>query len=827
MDRYDVTGMSCAACSARVEKAVSRVEGVERVEVNLLTGSMTVEGKAPPGEVIAAVTRAGYGAELRRSAGRSTGDGTVRKLWRRLIVSLALLLPLMYLSMGPMLGLPLPRFLAESFLLRGLAEMALSLAVLLVNRSFFTGGAKALFSLAPNMDTLIALGSGVSFLYSAAVLFFPGAELGSDLWFESAAMILTLITVGKLLEALAKGRTADALKSLEKLAPTEARVLRDGVETTVPIAELRVGDLFTVRPGETVPADGVIIRGSTSVNEAALTGESLPVDKAEGDTLTGATVNLTGHAVARATRVGEDTAFSGIVRMVAEASASKAPIAKTADKAAGIFVPVVLGIALVTLTVWLLLGETLSFSVARAVSVLVISCPCSLGLATPVAVMVGSGVGAKNGILFKNAAALENAGRTKLVALDKTGTLTVGRPRVERVLPAAGISEDELLQYAYSLEKLSEHPLALAVCRAAEEKELSPLGLDAFRAVPGQGLTADLAEGPYAGQTLSGGNAGFVPCADTMRTEEENASAAGLTPLFFSRGGRLLGLLLAADELKEDSAEAVRELGELGLSCVMITGDSKTVARAVSARAGLGRYFAGVLPEGKEQAVADLCAEGFTAMVGDGINDAPALTRADLGIAVGAGTDVAIDAADVVLMKNSLRDVAACVRLSRAAMLIIRENLFWAFFYNALCIPLAAGAFTGLLGWTLNPMWAAAAMSLSSFTVVMNALRLNLVKLYPNGKSQNGTEVSEIEQIETKINPKEEQNMEKLLHIEGMMCHHCEAHVKKALEALPGVAEAAADFEKGTALVRLTSAVPNDMLSAVVEEEGYQVISIE
>ena len=824
MKQYDVTGMSCAACSARVEKAVMGVEGVTSCAVSLLTNTMGVEGSASPEAVVAAVERAGYGASLKdkeQAAPREEDVLTDRespRLLGRLIASLLLLVPLMYLSMGHMLGLPALPFLAENPLAVGLAQMLLAGLVLVINQRFFVSGVKGLLHRAPNMDTLVAMGAGAAFGYSAAVLFRMTAvenpaPLLHGLYFESAAMIVTLITVGKLLEARSKGKTTDALKGLMALAPRTATVMRDGRPVSVPIAEVRVGDVFLVYPGESVPVDGEVIDGVSAVNEAALTGESLPVDKSAGSTVSAATVNLSGFLTCRATRVGEDTTLQQIIKTVREAAATKAPIARIADRVSGVFVPVVMSIALVTAAAWLLAGQEVSFAIARGVTVLVISCPCALGLATPVAIMVGSGVGAKQGILFKSAPALETAGRVSIVALDKTGTVTKGEPRVTDLLPVEDVTEEELLGIAASLESKSEHPLARAVLGLAEERGIRIWQAEDFEALPGNGL-----QGTVDGETVTGGKLAFVEAValvpDAARVRAEALSEEGKTPLYFVKNGRFLGIIAVSDVIKEDSAEAVKELQDMGIRVVMLTGDNEKTARAIGRQVGISEIIAGVLPSGKAEAVRSLKQSGKVAMVGDGINDAPALTEADLGVAIGAGADIAIDAADVVLMQNRLSDVPAAIRLGRATLRNIRQNLFWAFFYNAIGIPLAAGVFIAPLGWELNPMFGAAAMSLSSFCVVSNALRLNFIKLRPVKGDKHTT---------SNFISKETEPMTKTLYIEGMMCPHCEAHVKKALEALDGVAEAVASHKDGTAVVTLTSDVSDALLKKTVEDQGYTV----
>ena len=836
MKQYNVTGMSCAACSARVEKAVSAVEGVTSCSVSLLTNSMGVEGAASEAAVIAAVEAAGYGASLKGGAASGNGamaadqpdadalaDHETPILKRRLIASLGFLLVLMYVSMGHgMWGWPLPAFFENNPVAVGLLQMLLAGIVMVINQKFFINGFKGLMKGAPNMDTLVAMGSAASFGYSVYALFAMtgaqaqgGAEAAAhylhEFYFESAAMILTLITVGKMLEARSKGKTTDALKSLMKLAPKTATLLVDGQEVETPIEQVKSGDLFVVRPGEHIPVDGVVEDGESAVDESALTGESIPVDKATGSNVSAATTNRSGYLRCRATRVGQDTTLSQIIRMVSDAAATKAPIAKVADKVSGILVPVVLTIAAITLIVWLLLGETFGFALARAISVLVISCPCALGLATPVAIMVGNGVGAKNGILFKTAASLETTGKSQIVVLDKTGTLTNGAPVVTDVLPADSVSADDLLATAYALEHRSEHPLARAIVAYAQEQNMVPADVEGFQAVPGNGLTARMGE-----STLRGGNLAYLSqqgtVAPAIRAQADQLASQGKTPLLFSRDDQLLGIIAVADTLKEDSAEAVAQLKKLGVRVVMLTGDNRRTAEAVGKLAGVDEVIADVLPQGKEAVVKRLQTGGQVAMVGDGINDAPALTRADIGIAIGAGTDVAIDAADVVLMNSSLRDVPAAIRLSRATLRNIHENLFWAFCYNVIGIPLAAGVFLGLLGWKLNPMFGAAAMSLSSFCVVSNALRLNLIDIHSAKRDR-------------KIKPaKEVQPMEKTMKIEGMMCGHCSGRVKKVLEELPQVVEAVVSHESGTAVLTLNAPVDDALLKKTVEDQGYTVV---
>ena len=839
MKQYTVTGMSCAACSARVEKAVSKVPGVTACSVSLLTNSMGVEGTATPQAIIAAVQAAGYGASEKGAeaavspseAEKQLEDHDTPALKRRLIWSLGFLIVLMYFSMGHMMwGWPLPAFYNDNHVAMGLTQLLLTAVVMVINQRFFVSGFKSLWHRAPNMDTLVALGATAAFGYSTYALFaMTGAQVRGDMdavmtymmdfYFESAAMILTLITVGKMLEARSKGKTTDALKGLMRLSPKTANVLRGDSEQTVPIAQVRVGDIFVVRPGENIPVDGVVIEGGSAVNESALTGESIPVDKAAGDSVSAATLNQSGFLKCRATRVGEDTTLSQIIRMVSDAAATKAPIAKIADKVSGVFVPTVIAIAAVTTLVWLLLGKGVGYALARGISVLVISCPCALGLATPVAIMVGNGLGAKNGILFKTAASLEEAGRIKIVALDKTGTITAGEPRVTDILPAEGVSADELMRLAYLLERKSEHPLARAILSRAEEQGMQPEEVADFAIQPGNGLSA-----VWQKHTLRGGNIDFISGAahvpDFLRAQAEKLAENGKTPLYFSRDDQALGVIAVADVIKEDSPQAVRELQGMGVHVVMLTGDNERTARAIGAQAGVDQVIAGVLPDGKEAVIRKLKQHGKVALVGDGINDAPALTRADVGVAIGAGTDVAIDAADVVLMKSRLSDVPAAIRLSRATLRNIHENLFWAFFYNTIGIPLAAGVFIPL-GLTLNPMFGAAAMSLSSFCVVTNALRLNLFKL------RDASRDHKIRQKDTDFTVSAPGAMRKTLHIEGMMCPHCEMRVKQALEAVPGVSEATASHEKGTAVVTLSAQVDNDALRAAVEAQDYKVTAID
>ena len=836
MEQYTVTGMSCAACSARVEKAVSKVPGVTACSVSLLTNSMGVEGTASQADIIKAVVDAGYGASVKgeetaaasasyQAEEEALADHETPVLKKRLLASLGFLMVLMYFSMGHMMwGWPVPAFFENNHVAMGLLQLLLAAIVMVINQKFFINGFRGLLHKAPNMDTLVALGSGASFVWSTYALFaLSDAQLRGDMdgvmtymhefYFESAAMILTLITVGKMLEARSKGKTTDALKGLMKLAPKTAVVLRDGKETTVPIAQVRKGDVFVVRPGENIPVDGVVLEGSSAVNESALTGESIPVDKETGDLVSAATVNQSGFLRCEATRVGEDTTLSQIIKMVSDAAATKAPIAKIADRVSGVFVPTVITIAVLTTFGWLLLGETLGFALARGISVLVISCPCALGLATPVAIMVGNGMGAKNGILFKTAVSLEETGRVEIVALDKTGTITKGEPVVTDLLPAEGATEMELLSMAGSLEKKSEHPLAKAVLKKAEEEPVTISEVSEFTALPGNGLS-----GRLNGEELLGGNLTFissrVTVSETIKKEAQTLAGEGKTPLFFAKGGRLAGIIAVADTIKEDSPKAVKELQNMGIHVVMLTGDNERTAKAVGAQAGVDEVIAGVLPDGKESVIRSLKSKGKVAMVGDGINDAPALTRADIGIAIGAGTDVAIDAADVVLMKSRLSDVPAAIRLSRATLRNIHENLFWAFFYNIIGIPLAMGVWIPLFGWQLNPMFGAAAMSLSSFCVVSNALRLNFFDMY---RSDRDKKIKEKKKKETKT-------MEKTLKVEGMMCEHCEARVKKALEAVPGVESAVANHKDGTAVVTLSQDVPYETLKKAVEDQDYKVI---
>lgn len=838
MEQYTVTGMSCAACSTRVEKAVSKVPGVSSCSVSLLTNSMGVEGNASAQAIISAVEEAGYGASLKGAAAQNQSHSTTEGeellkdretpiLKQRLISSVGFLVVLMYISMGHMMwNWSVPSFIEGNHVAMGLLQLLLTVIVMVINQKFFISGFKSLWHKAPNMDTLVALGSGASFVYSTYALFaMTDAQMKGDMagvmsymhefYFESAAMILTLITVGKMLEAKSKGRTTDALKSLMKLAPKTATIVEDGIEKTVPIEQVKKGDIFVVRPGENIPVDGIVLEGSSAINESALTGESIPVDKAQGDKVSAATVNQSGFIRCQATRVGEDTTLSQIIQMVSDAAATKAPIAKVADKVSGIFVPTVIAIALVTMAVWLLAGQGIGFALARGISVLVISCPCALGLATPVAIMVGNGMGAKNGILFKTAVSLEEAGKVQVIALDKTGTITSGEPKVTDLLPAEGITEEELLTNAFALEKKSEHPLARAVLQKAGELEIKVPEVEEFQALPGNGLSAVL-----EGRRLVGGNFTFISTqaeiSEEMEKQSQRLAEEGKTPLFFARDGHLMGIIAVADVIKEDSPQAVKQLQNMGIHVVMLTGDNERTARAIGKQAGVDEVIAGVLPDGKESVIRSLKKKGKVAMVGDGINDAPALTRADLGIAIGAGTDIAIDAADVVLMKSQLSDVPAAIRLSRATLKNIHENLFWAFFYNVVGIPLAAGIWYPIFGWKLNPMFGAAAMSLSSFCVVTNALRLNLFHMHDAGKDKK-----------IKMIKKEESNMEKTMKIEGMMCGHCEARVKKCLEALPEVTEATVSHEAGTAVVTLNGEIADDVLKKAVEDQDYKVLAIQ
>ena len=845
MKQYTVTGMSCAACSSRVEKAVSKVDGVTSCSVSLLTNSMGVDGSASDRAVIEAVEAAGYGAAVKGRGNDQKGaaagslesmesakdaliDRETPKLRKRLIASVIFLIVLMYFSMGHMMwDWPLPSFFVGNHVAMGLLQLLLTIAVMIINQKFFVSGFKGLIHGAPNMDTLVALGSAASFVYSVYVLFaMTDAQVKGDMdavmsymhefYFESAAMILTLITVGKMLESHSKGKTTDALKSLMKLAPKTATLIRDEKEVVVSIDDVKSGDIFVVRPGENVPVDGIVLDVNSAVNESALTGESIPVDKAAGDKVSAATLNQSGFIRCRATRVGEDTTLSQIIQMVSDAAATKAPIAKIADKVSGVFVPAVITIAVVTVIGWLLAGETAGFALARGISVLVISCPCALGLATPVAIMVGNGKGAKSGILFKTAASLEAAGRTQIIALDKTGTITSGEPVVTDIIPAdPSVSDNELLKFAAAVEEKSEHPLARAIIRKAKEEKIEPEEVTDFSAVVGNGL-----KGVLRGNEIAAGNLKFIEktaeISDDIRKIADELSKEGKTPLFFAESGSLLGIIAVADTIKEDSAQAVKQLRNMGIKVVMLTGDNEQTAKAIGKQAGVDEVIAGVLPDGKESVIRKLKRHGKTAMVGDGINDAPALTRADTGIAIGAGTDVAIDAADVVLVKSRLIDVPAAIRLSRATLTNIHENLFWAFFYNVIGIPLAAGLWYPLLGWKLNPMFGAAAMSLSSFCVVTNALRLNLCKVYDSKRDKKIKQIKE----------SEEKNMTKTLNVEGMMCGHCEARVKKALEALDAVDEAVVSHTDGTAVVTLNAEVSDDLLKETVEAQDYKVTSI-
>ena len=845
MEQYIVTGMSCAACSSRVEKAVSKVPGVTSCSVSLLTNSMGVEGTASEQEIIKAVADAGYGASKKgegaaktQSSSASAGedmlkDRTTPALKKRLIASLGFLIVLMYFSMGHMMwGWPVPGFMKDNHVMMGLLQMLLTIAVMVINQKFFISGFKGMIHRAPNMDTLVALGSGASFVYSTYALFaMTDAQMRGDMdavmsymhdfYFESAAMILALITVGKMLEARSKGKTTDALKGLMKLAPKTAVVIRGEKEVQVSIEQVQKGDCFVVKPGENIPVDGEVIEGNSAVNESALTGESIPVDKAVGDKVSAATVNQSGYLKCRATRVGEDTTLSQIIQMVSDAAATKAPIAKIADRVSGVFVPMVITIAVLTIIVWLIAGQSIGFALSRGIAVLVISCPCALGLATPVAIMVGNGMGARNGIMFKTAVSLEETGKMQIVALDKTGTITSGEPKVTDIIPAAGVTEDTLLKYAYALENKSEHPLARAILEKAKEENAGIEEVTGFQALPGNGLTAIL-----DGHTLYGGNHTFISSKVSVdgdiQKKAEKLAEAGKTPLFFGNEDRLLGVIAVADVIKEDSPQAIKELQNRGIHVVMLTGDNERTAKAIGQQAGVDEVIAGVLPEGKEQVIRKLKEKGKVAMVGDGINDAPALTRADMGIAIGAGTDVAIDAADVVLMKSRLSDVPAAIRMSRATLRNIHENLFWAFFYNIIGIPLAAGVWYPLFGWKLNPMFGAAAMSLSSFCVVSNALRLNLFKMYDASKDKKLKAKKE-----KKRSKKEDKTMKKIMHIEGMMCGHCEAAVKKALEALPQVDEAVVSHETGTAELTLNAEIADDVLKKTVEDKDYTVTSVE
>ena len=851
MEQYIVTGMSCAACSARVEKAVSEVEGVTSCSVSLLTNSMGVEGTASSSAIIQAVEEAGYGAspkggqEQSKEGGfdslqDSLKDRETPVLRRRLLSSVIFLLLLMYLSMGHMMwGWPLPSFFEGNHVAMGLAQLLLTVIIMVLNQKFFISGFKSLWHRAPNMDTLVALGSSAAFFYSTYALFaMTDAQVKGDadavmgymheFYFESAAMILTLITVGKMLEAYSKGKTTDALKGLMNLAPKTAVLVRNGAEVEVPVEQVKKGDIYVVRPGGNIPVDGVVLEGNSAVDESALTGESIPVDKAQGDSVSAATINQSGVLRCEATRVGDDTTLSKIIRMVSDAAATKAPIAKIADQVSGVFVPAVVTIAVITILVWLLLGKDIGCALARVISVWVISCPCALGLATPVAIMVANGVGARNGILFKTAVSMEETGKTAIVALDKTGTITQGEPKVTDLLPAEDVTEGQLLADAFHLEQMSEHPLARAVLDYGTQKGVSSKKVSAFQALPGNGLSA-VCEGVH----LTGGSVAYISSrtalSDKVKQQAQELADQGKTPLCFLRDDRYIGMIAVADVIKEDSPRAVRELRNMGIHVVMLTGDNRRTAEAIGAQAGVDEVVADVLPDGKENVIRELQKFGKVAMVGDGINDAPALTRADMGIAIGAGTDVAIDAADVVLMKSRLSDVPAAIRLSRAALKNIHENLFWAFIYNVIGIPLAAGVWIPLFGWKLNPMFGAAAMSLSSFCVVTNALRLNLFKLHNAGRDHKRKDAIAVDIISDNSNNKKEEDnkMTKTIHIEGMMCGHCEAHVKKALEAIDGVAEAQASHEKGTAVVTLTADVADDVLTKAVEEQDYKVISVE
>ena len=844
MEQYSVTGMTCAACQARVEKVVSNVPGVTDVSVSLLTNSMGVEGTAASADIVVAVEKAGYhasvkGAQMESSQGaEALTDTETPKLLKRLIISLIFLMPLMYLSMGHMMwNWPLPGFLNNNHVGMGLAQLLFTVIIMVINQRFFISGFTSLIHRAPNMDTLVAMGATAAFGYSTYALFAMtvAQTAGNDklvmsymheFYFESAAMILTLITLGKTLEAYSKGKTTDALKSLMNLAPKMATVVRNEQEMLISADQVKKGDIFLVKPGESIPVDGIVLEGNSAIDEAALTGESIPVDKEVGDTVSAATINQSGFIKCEATRVGEDTTLSQIIKMVSDAAATKAPIAKIADKVSGIFVPAVITIAIITIIGWLLAGEGVGFALARGISVLVISCPCALGLATPVAIMVGNGVGARHGILFKTAVSLEEAGKVDIVALDKTGTITNGQPKVTDILPVDGISEQELLETAFSLEKKSEHPLAKAIVEYGEEKNFTVSVVDNFKAVPGNGLTGTLNE-----ETLIGGNLLFIEkslsISKELKHSAEQLASAGKTPLFFAKENRLLGMIAVADVIKEDSPHAIKELKAMGIHVVMLTGDNERTAKAIGKQAGVDNVIAGVLPDGKESVIQALGKKGKVAMVGDGINDAPALTRADVGIAIGAGTDVAMDAADVVLMKSKLADVPAAIRLSRGVLRNIHENLFWAFFYNTIGIPLAAGLLIPVLGWKLNPMFGAAAMSLSSFCVVTNALRLNLLNIRSTKKDKKKKNAIDVSLININNNEKKEVNeMTKTMNIKGMMCGHCEAAVKKALEALPEVASAEVSHEKGTAVVTLEKEIADDVLKKTVEDKDYEVVEI-
>ena len=835
MERYNVSGMSCAACSSRVEKAVSSLPGINYCNVSLLTNSMTVEGNADSRDIIAAVEKAGYKARLEKEQEGRKGkdsfspDEETAKLKRRLTASLVFLVILMYFSMGHMMwGWPIPRFMEGNHIAMGLLQLILTAAVMVINQKFFISGFKGLIHRAPNMDTLVAIGAAAAFIYSTAALFLmTDAQLEGDIssvegymhefYFESAAMILTLITVGKMLEARSKGKTTDAIRRLMSLAPEKATVIRGDREVIVPVAQVKKGDIFVLRPGERVPVDGTIVEGKSAIDESALTGESIPAEKGEGDSVSAATINTSGYLKCRAVRVGEDTTLAQIVRLVSDAAATKAPVAKIADKVSGIFVPAVMAISLLTLAVWLAAGQSMGFALARGISVLVISCPCALGLATPVAIMAGSGKGARSGILFKTAAAMEETGKIQIVALDKTGTVTKGHPEVADIVTAESVHEEQLLRLAFDLESRSEHPLAVAIVEEASRRGMEAAEVSEFEALPGRGLVA-----VREGRVIAGGNLQFISSkaevTENISAEARRISSQGKTPLFFSEDGKMIGMIAVADSIKEDSHKAVEELENMGIKVVMLTGDNEAAARSIGEKAGISRVIAQVLPSEKEKVIRTLQKQGKTAMVGDGINDAHALTRADVGIAIGAGTDIAVDAADVVLMKNSLRDVPAAIRLSRSALKIIHENLFWAFIYNVVGIPLAAGVFISALGWQLNPMFAAAAMSLSSFCVVTNALRLNLVNVYDERKDHK---------IKIRKKRKEDKLMEKTMKIEGMMCGHCEATVKKTLEGIEGVESAEVSHEKGTAVVICSSELENEVLRQAVEEQNYRVTAIE